>query len=196
MGNDLYAIDAGGKDRQRLNLVSEVLEATTLRLISEIGVSIGHRCLDLGCGGGNVTQAIARVVTEAGRVVGIDRDAKILEMAQLEAEQARLQNVEYQCIDVNRFVDDSYDFVYSRFLASHLSDSVEFIERMLSYARVGGKMAIEDIDISGCFTHPIDPAHRRFVELYKEVVGRMGGDGELGRRLPLMAVEAGWGDVK
>jgi hypothetical protein len=54
---------------------------------------------------------------------------------------------------------------------------------------------VESIDMSGSYCYPHDLAHARFTELYTEVVRRGGGDADLGRRLPAMALAAGLADV-
>jgi hypothetical protein len=52
-------------------------------------------------------------------------------------------------------------------------------------------MAIEDIDMSGSFCHPPEPAQDQFQALYTEAVRRGGADANLGRRLPAIALAAG-----
>ena len=42
------------RGQRRLNLLAEIMQPTTLRLLQEAGLRGGDRCLDLGCGGGNV----------------------------------------------------------------------------------------------------------------------------------------------
>ena len=48
----------------------------------------GMRCLDVGCGG-DVTFDLARLVGQAGEVVGWDIDATKLDLARREAQQRR-----------------------------------------------------------------------------------------------------------
>ena len=59
-----------------------------------------------------------------------------------------------------------------------------------------GKLAIEDIDFSGHFTHPTTPAFDRYHELYCAVVRRNGGDPDIGLRLPGLVKESGFDDVR
>jgi hypothetical protein len=55
----------------------------------------------------------------------------------------------------------------------------------------GGRIAVEDIDMSGAFSFPANAAQDRFQALYTEAVRRGGGDANLGRRLPAVALAAG-----
>ena len=66
-------------------MVSQALEPSTAALLDGAGVREGMRCLDLGCGGGDVTLALARLVGPSGRVIGIDMDAVEIELAQQDA---------------------------------------------------------------------------------------------------------------
>src|SRR5262245_41174215 len=94
-----YVIRGGGEGRARLALLSRVLHPTTSAFLDRVGVAPGWSCLDLGCGGGDVTLEIARRVGPAGSVLGIDREADVLAIARAEATEAGLANVEYHQAD-------------------------------------------------------------------------------------------------
>ncbi len=190
-----YTIAGGEQGKRRLNLLAEIMQPTTLRLLAEAGLRSGDRCLDLGCGGGNVVLDIARIVCPDGSVTGVDFDPQILELARQDAEDAGVGNVEYHVADARTFDGGPFDLIYARFLLSHLSEPGNVLARMRRLARPGGRIVVEDTDMSGCYCHPHDAANARFVELYTEVVRRGGGDADLGRRLPAIALAAGLGDV-
>ena len=80
-----YAIDGGVDGKRRLNLLAEIMRPTTLALLDRVGVGDGLHCLDLGCGGGHVAIDMARRVGAAGRVVGVDFDATVIELARADA---------------------------------------------------------------------------------------------------------------
>ena len=189
-------ITGGEQGKRRLNLLAEIMQPATLRLLAEAGLRGGDRCLDLGCGGGNVALDIARIVGPDGSVTGVDFDPQILELARQDAKDAGAGNVEYHVADARAFDGGPFDLIYARCLLSHLSEPGEILARMRQLARPGGRIVVEDIDMSGCYCHPHDPANARFVELYTEVVRRGGGDANLGRRLPAIVLTAGLGDVR
>ena len=172
------------------------MRPTTLRLLAEAGLLSGDRCLDLGCGGGNVTLDMARIVGPGGLVVtGVDFDAQLVELARQGAADAGVGNVEYHVADARTFDGGPFDLIHARFLLSHLSQPGTILARMRQLARPGARIVVEDTDMSGCYCHPHDPANARFAELYTEVVRRGGGDADLGRRLPALARAGGLGDV-
>jgi len=65
-----YAITGGGDGKKRLKLLSEILQSTTSRLLKEAGLRPGMHCLDVACGGGDVTLYLAREVGPRGGVIG------------------------------------------------------------------------------------------------------------------------------
>src|SRR5262245_4411509 len=118
-----YIIRGGVPGRERLRLLSRVLRPTTLALFERVGVRPGMACLDVGCGGGDVTFDLARAVGPEGRVVGIDLDGAKLDLARQEAGEQGLGNVEFRRADVTADdLDGSFDVVYARFLLTHLRD--------------------------------------------------------------------------
>ena len=60
----------------------------------------GARVVDLGCGLGDTTQAIARAVGETGEAVGVDGAARFIEIARAEAAEAGLTWARFMVADV------------------------------------------------------------------------------------------------
>jgi SAM-dependent methyltransferase len=190
-----YTIDGGEPGKRRLNLLAEVFRPTTLRLLADAGLRSGDRCLDLGCGGGHVARDMARIVGPGGSVTGTDFDPRIVELARGDAQQAGAGNVEFEVADARVFDGGPFDLVYARFLLSHVDEPEELLAHARQLARPGGRIVLEDIDMSGSYCYPHDPAHARYTELYTEAVRRNGGDADLGRRLPTIARAAGLRDI-
>lgn len=63
-----YVIRGGLEGRERLRILSRVMRPTTRSLLKRVGLGQGMACLDVGCGGGDVTFEIARMVGPGGRV--------------------------------------------------------------------------------------------------------------------------------
>ncbi len=149
-------------------------------------------CLDLGCGGGEVTLEIARLVGPHGSAVGIDMDAEKLRLAQEDAERERIANVEFQVGDA-AFLDEAagYDLVYARLLLTHLRDPRSMVERMVHATRPGGVVVVEDMDHGAVFSHPASPALQRHIKLYDHVTRLRGADPRIGPRLPGLLRVAG-----
>jgi SAM-dependent methyltransferase len=194
--HESYAIAGGEEGKRRLNLLSEIMRPTTLWLLEEAGLRVGDRCLDAGCGGGNVVLDMAHIVGPKGRAVGVDFDPEIIDLARQDAWDSGYSTIEYHVTDVRDFGDGPFDLAHARYLLSHLSDPEKVLAHIKDLVRPGGKVAVEDTDLSGCFCYPPDGANDRFVELYTEVVRLAGGDADIGRRLPMILLAAGLGDVR
>jgi len=61
------------------------MRASTRSLLAEVGIPTGAICLDVGCGGGDVTFELARAAGPTGRAIGVDLDEIKLDMARREA---------------------------------------------------------------------------------------------------------------
>src|SRR5271163_101431 len=61
-------------ERQRLALMSRLLDPIELSQLARLGVGPGWRCLELGCGNGSISQALAERVAPTGHVIASDLD--------------------------------------------------------------------------------------------------------------------------
>jgi SAM-dependent methyltransferase len=192
-----YLIRGGVEGRERLRLLSRVMRPTTLSLFDRVGIEAGMACLDVGCGGGDVTLNLACLVGPEGRVVGWDIDEIKLELARREAEEKGFGNVEYRLSDIRQSeAAPEFDVVYTRFLLTHLADPVGALERLGRAARPGAVVVIEDIDFDGFFCHPFSASLQRQIEIYKQASRSRGGDPNIGLRLPGLLLDAGFERVQ
>ena len=113
-----YAIRSGQSGRERLRVLSYVLQAGTFDFLDKVGVRPRMGCLDVGCGGGDVTRELARRVGAAGRVVGLDMDAAQLQIVRAETAAQNIHNIDYRVADVTNPPSDlgNFDLIYTRFL--------------------------------------------------------------------------------
>jgi len=191
-----YAIAGGKEGKERLDLLSDAMRATTLELLKNAGLKAGDRCLDAGCGGGHVALDMARIVGPTGHVTGIDFDPHVLELARADATEAKADNVDFARADASSYEGGTFSFVHARYLLSHVREPDRVFARLKALLAPGGRIAVEDIDMSGSFCHPPEPAQDQFQALYTEAVRRGGADANLGRRLPAIALGAGLGDPR
>lgn len=188
-----YIIRGGLEGRERLRTLGRVVWPTTHALLMEVGLPPDARCLDVGCGGGDVTVALARMVPD-GFVVGVDIDETVVETARQEAASAGITNVEFRVLDVTEPATGlaGYDVVYIRFLLTHLADPATALAGVREWVNPGGQLVVEDIDFSGHFCYPDSDAFRRYVELYAMVAEARDCDPNIGPRLPALVREAGF----
>ena len=187
-----YVIRGGLEGRERLRVLSRVMGPTTNALLDRIGIAPDARCLDLGCGGGDVTALLAARVPD-GVVTGVDVDETQLDLARAEAAEAGLGNVEFLVGDATGELsgEERFDLVYARFLLSHLPDPGSALEHMCARLAPNGALVVEDVDFRGHFTDPASPSFSSFVDLYTRVAQARGCDPNIGPRLPSLLREAG-----
>jgi SAM-dependent methyltransferase len=179
-----YVIRGGERGYERLALLARTRWPDTAALFARAGLSPGMRCIDLGCGGGQVTLEIARLVAPDGSAVGVDMDEVKLDLARQAAAEGGLANVEFRQLNVRDWDEPgSYDAVYSRFLLQHLSEPADMLGRMWAAVRPRGVLIVEDADFDGWCCHPPNEGFAFFVRSYAEVLRRRGGDHALGRKL-------------
>ena len=189
-----YIIRGGDAGAARLRVLSRVMRAGSMALLDRAGISPGLRVLDLGCGSGDTTVEIARIVGPNGRVVGIDMDDGVLAHAR---SLARDCGVEVDWMRAEELDEsDAFDIVYARFLLSHLPDPADALQRMRRTVRPTGRIVAEDIDITAHAHWPPSAAFRRYTELYTEAARARGVDPAIGPRLAAMLVDAGLTEVE
>ena len=192
-----YVIRGGKEGKERLSLLSQVMLPFTSQFLHRVGLDRGMQCLDLGCGGGDVTFLIANMVGLKGKVIGIDCDREILELTRQDAEVLQLNNVKFRWGDaLNLQEEETFDLVYARFLLTHLPQPEKCIEGMIEACKPQGAIAIEDIDFTGSFCYPNCAAYERYTELYQTVVYRRGGEPNIGSKLFLMLRQAGVEEIQ
>jgi ubiquinone/menaquinone biosynthesis C-methylase UbiE len=188
-----YIIRGGVEGRERLRLLARIMRPTTLALFERAGVRDGALCLDAGCGGGDVSLELARLVGTRGSVVGVDLDAVKVEAARAEAAAAGLTNVEFRQGDIlaEHSPQRGFDVVYARFVLTHLREPGQAVERLRDLLAPGGVLIVEDIDYSGSFIHPPSPAFAAYVDLYRRTGLARGAHPDIGPRLPSLLEAAG-----
>ena len=187
-----YLIRGGIQGRERMRVVGRVMRPATLALLGRAGVGSGMRCLDVGCGAGEVTFDLASVVGLTGHVVGVDLDPTKIELGRGDALQAGVTNVELRVADVaDGLGEEEYDVVYSRFLLTHLRHPETAVAAMVGALRSGGRLVVEDIDYRGSFAHPPSATFDRYEEIYELTAQANGGDPFIGARLPALVSAAG-----
>jgi len=191
-----YVIRGGVEGRERLRLMSRVLHESTTRLFDRLGISGDIRCLDAGCGGGDVTIELARRLGPRGTVLGIDMDATKIDLARREATASALTNVDFAVVNVTEAqFEQTFDLVYTRFLLTHLQNPENLVRQFSRWLRPAGRVVVEDVDFTGYFVYPDSAAFRRYHELYCAAVRRNGADPDIGQRLPWLLKEAQFTDI-
>ena len=144
-----------GHDRDELDRLidqARFFGDLTEEVLRRAGVEPGMRVLDVGCGTGDVSFLAARLVGPTGAVLGVDRSAEAVEVAQGRARDAGLGNVSFVVQDLSEVtVAAPVDALVGRLVLMYLDDPGAALRRLLEGVRPGGVVAFQEMDM-GAFT--------------------------------------------
>jgi 2-polyprenyl-6-hydroxyphenyl methylase/3-demethylubiquinone-9 3-methyltransferase len=104
----------------------------------------GLRLLDIGCGGGLLSEPLARIGAE---VVGVDPAAKNVAAAKLHAEENEI-TVDYRVGTAEMLADagERFDVVLAMEVVEHVTDVNLFVRRSAAMVRPGGLMILATLN--------------------------------------------------
>jgi ubiquinone/menaquinone biosynthesis C-methylase UbiE len=103
----------------------------------------GDRVLDIGCGFGDTTRRLARLVGPEGTALGVDAAARFVEAASQEAEQTGAANVRFKVADVEAGgFDEEFDFAFSRFGTMFFANPVAALRNVRTALVPGGRLCM------------------------------------------------------
>ncbi|MEP9386249.1 class I SAM-dependent methyltransferase [Mesorhizobium sp. KR9-304] len=136
--------DGSGKAWVDLQPVLDEVLAPFERLVVDAGYpGEGGAVLDIGCGAGATTLAMARRVGKSGRCVGVDISEPLVALATARAQAERTANAEFVAADAQTYAFEPgrFDAVVSRFGVMFFDDPVAAFANIRRAARPGGRLA-------------------------------------------------------
>jgi 2-polyprenyl-6-hydroxyphenyl methylase/3-demethylubiquinone-9 3-methyltransferase len=106
----------------------------------------GKQCLDVGCGGGLLTEALA---TQAAAVTGIDMAAGPLKVARLHQKKSGLENIRYLQSSAEGLAEQEsgqYDLVSCMEVIEHVPDPQSLVAACAQLAKPGGDVFFSTIN--------------------------------------------------
>lgn len=143
-----YVLGVSAQEQERLRAQGDAVGPMTLRLLTQAGVGPGMRVLDVGCGTGDVSLLALRLVGPTGEVVGVDREAQMIEAARKRAGDLGLANVRFVRSDFRELgaAEGVFDAVVGRLVLMYQADAADAVRRLRSAVRPGGLMAFQEYD--------------------------------------------------
>ncbi|MBP5856390.1 bifunctional 2-polyprenyl-6-hydroxyphenol methylase/3-demethylubiquinol 3-O-methyltransferase UbiG [Marivibrio halodurans] len=106
----------------------------------------GLRILDVGCGGGLVTEPLARMGAD---VVGLDATEESIAVARLHAEETGLAiDYRHDTAEALAAAGERFDAVLALEVVEHVNDPAAFIRTCASMVRPGGAMGLSTLNRS------------------------------------------------
>lgn len=191
------SVSAGDADEyQRLRRQAAMWQGATEALLDRIGLAPGMSCLEVGPGPGLVMRAMANRVGPNGRVTGLEIDGKLGAQAlcDLKAQGgAEFSMVEADVLEVDTIEGVPFDLTYCRLFLMQMPDPVAVLEKMLSWTKPGGMVAVQEFDFGAIAVEPLCPAMGEFNRLFEGVFRGQGRNLRAGRQLPAQFEAAGIG---
>lgn len=159
-------------------------------LLAALAVEPGHRVLDVGCGPGTDLAALAAATGPTGAVFGVDQDPEMVATAR--ARMADRPWVRVLQADAHRlpFEDGGLDRARADRVVMHVAEPAGVLAEFRRVLRPGGLLTLAEPDWDTlAVDHPDLAVSRAFTRYIAERVTR---NQAMGRRLPRLAVEAGF----
>lgn len=157
------------------------------------GLRPGMRVVDAGCGPGETSRALARLVGPEGRVDAFDASEARLEAAR--ATPAEPGSAPLRFVQGDLFAPPyergTYDFVFCQFVLEYVARAPEAVVQLASLLRPGGVLCLVDVDPVGYVIHPQPSAITQGRARLEAIMAAGGFDVTSGRKLFSWAVGAG-----
>ena len=159
---------------ERLRIIADFFNPLAAEIIADYTSEKIGSAADMGCGPGYTTDMIAQA-TQSGNTTGIDISPYFLELARknypcytfIQEDVAILKN------------DVKFDFIYCRFLLSHLLNVQLIIKHWIDLLIPGGILFIDELE--GIETAL--PVFQKYLKTNAELVGSQGSELYIGERL-------------
>ena len=136
-----YVLDHHNEgERERLALMSRLLDPMHRRYVEQLGIGAGARTLEVGCGNGTVSEWLARRVAPDGTAVAVDLDLSLVE--------ADVPNLELRRGDIvaGPVAPGDFDLVSARAMLHHVADARTAVANLVASARPGGAILLIEPD--------------------------------------------------
>jgi SAM-dependent methyltransferase len=181
---------AVAREHERLRALSRARDPQTIRVLSDVNIGPGWKCLEVGAGSGSVAQWLADRVAPTGHVLSIDVDLRF-HCAPSPGLDVRRVDVVTEPMPVGPF-----DLVHARALLQHLDTRESVLDRFVEVTTPGGWVVVEDSYWQAFEEQPLpEPLGRVADVMHQGLRRREGWDPNVGGRLLRMFADRGLVDI-
>jgi ubiquinone/menaquinone biosynthesis C-methylase UbiE len=194
---DRYLLGDSSAEVEHLVNQAAVYADVAAELLDLAGPAAGASAIDVGCGALGILGLLCERVGPSGRVVGLERETRILDAARKAAAQHGLP-VEFVQGDATGLdlPAGSFDFVHERTVLLNVQNPAMVVAEMIRIARPGGVIAVEEPDSAGWVCDPPHPAWDPLLAELLAAYRRNGKNFNMGRRIVRVLRDAGLADVQ
>ena len=193
-----YWMGAGAAERHRLLAPAQAHRPQAEELLDRLAPPAGSAAVDLGCGPIGILDLLAERLGPDGRVVGVDIEQPMLDVAEVSLAERGLSGVRLLRADIagTDLAPGSFDLVHGRLVLLNDPQPGRIVDEMVRLARPGGTVAVQDLDKRAWTCEPAHPAWDRVMAGFQAAQSAAGLDEYIGRRLPRILREAGLTDIE
>lgn len=192
---EAYTLGNTSEEYRRLRMQALAWEEATRRAIVKAGLGERARCLDVGCGPGEVMRLLREMTGPDSHITGVDRDGKIGREALATLKAVYGDNFAFHELDLAseaQIPGGPYDFIFARFVVFHQRDQVALLRKLWGLLKPGGTLLVMDADILAPMS--VWPAWSdEIVAFIHDTFKGAGLDLSTGRRMPEWFLQAGIG---
>lgn len=172
-------------ERQRLALMSELLDPLHRSFLEKLGLRPGWRCLEIGCGNGSISHWLATKVGPKGHVTATDLDLHYID-------NLRAPNLEVRQFDIlkDKIEPAKYDLVTARAVLHHVKSPKKAVQHMVAFLKPGGVLLSIEPDFLPATAATPEPL-RTFWQAWLQWSSSVGIDYFIGRKMPALLSTAG-----
>jgi ubiquinone/menaquinone biosynthesis C-methylase UbiE len=192
-----YLLGDSAEELQHLVAQAEVYAEEAAQLLDQLPIGPGATVVDVGCGVLGILHLLCDRVGATGRVVGVDREPRMLAMARqiVTEREIEVELVEDDATQLS-LPSDAFDLVHERTVLLNVADPETVVAEMARIAKPGGIVAVQEPDSAGWVCDPPHPAWEVLRSALLEAYLMSGKNFDRGRTAARMLREAGLGDVQ
>jgi 2-polyprenyl-3-methyl-5-hydroxy-6-metoxy-1,4-benzoquinol methylase len=157
-----YVLGHSAEELNRLIDQARLFGELTEDVFVRAGIGPGMRVLDVGCGAGDVSFLLARMLGPSGAVVGVDRAEDAVAMANARAQAMGLAQVSFSQGELEDIsLDQPVDAAVGRFVLMYSPEPSIALRRVAANVRAGGIVAFQEMNVAEAKSFP-------YVDLFEQ----------------------------
>jgi len=134
------------------------------QIIQTLSLKSGQNIADIGSGGGYFALRFAQAVGDKGRVYAVDTNQEFLAFIKKQATEQGLNNVitVFTPSEYPDLPNHTFDYIFLRNVTHHLSDRINYFQKLKETLKQNGKIVIIEYDGRGGF-FSFQRLHRHFI---------------------------------